>query len=65
MFSFEEFEEFPRLAEKYKLSQEQVDFIMQQHAWRVKCLFNPKSYSYFTRIMLALYFLNPFVKGIK
>jgi len=64
VFSEEDFKEFSRLAEKHSLSQTQVDFIMLQHAWRIKCLFNPKSYKLRHRILFALHFLNPFAKGV-
>ena len=64
-FSQEDFDQFAPLAKEQNLTQEHVDFVMQQHAWRVKCLFNPKSYNYFNRVKVALYFLNPFVRGIE
>ncbi len=63
-FSEDDFNEFGRLAKKHSMTHEQVDFVMMQHAWRIKCLFNPKSYSVLVRIKLALHFLNPFAKGL-
>ncbi|MBL4859823.1 MAG: hypothetical protein JKX96_02865 [Acinetobacter sp.] len=63
-FAEDDFNEFARLAEKHNMTQEQVDFAMMQHAWRVKCLFNPKSYKIKHRILIALLFLNPFAKGV-
>lgn len=57
-FSEVDFKEFSRLAEKFGLDQAQVDFVMMQHAWRIKLLFDPKSYTLWVRIKLAFYFLK-------
>lgn len=64
-FDSEDFSQFSERADEYDLTQEQFDFVMREHAWRVKVLFNPKTYRFFVRILLALSFLNPFAKGIK
>ena len=64
VFSEDDFKEFCRLAKKHQFTQKQVDFAMMQHAWRISIMFNPKSHSYITRIKFALYFLNPFAKGL-
>lgn len=60
--SEEDFSQFEKEAKARNFTQKNVDFVMQQHAWRVRCLFNPKSYSYLNRIKIALFFLNPFAK---
>lgn len=63
-FSQEDFDAFVEASKGQKLTQKNVNFIMRQHAWRVKCLFNPKGYRYIDRIKLALFFLNPFAKDL-
>lgn len=57
-FDEDDFEEFGRLAKKHDLTQGQVDFAMEQHAWRVKCLFDPNTYTVWARILLAFHFLK-------
>jgi len=63
-FSYEDFKEFAGRSINYEFTQEQVDFSMREHAFRIKFFFTPKNYSYLNRIKLALHFLNPFSKGI-
>tara|TARA_R110000851_G_scaffold5398_2_gene22373 strand:- start:1528 stop:1773 length:246 start_codon:yes stop_codon:yes gene_type:complete len=64
-FSEADFEQFAACAMSYDFTQDQLDFAMMQHAWRVKHLFTPAAYSVMSRFKLAAYFLNPFSKGIK
>lgn len=45
-------------AAKYGLTQEQFDASLRLHAHRVKTLFDPKQYSMWGRILIALYFLT-------
>jgi len=42
----------------HNFTQEQVDVAMKHHLWQVKFLFTPKSYTYVSRIKLAIYFLT-------
>jgi len=58
-----EAETFDRVAYASGLTQEQFQVCMTEHAWRVKHLFTPTNYNYWTRVKLALYFLNPFMQG--
>ena len=51
------------VALKNGLTQPQWDVMVREYAWRVKCLFNPKMYSWKARILLAMHFLNPFYTG--
>lgn len=54
-------DDFIRSADEdaYKLgfTQEQVDVAMRHHLWQVSWLFNPKTYSWFQRISIAMWFL--------
>lgn len=52
-------------AEEAGLSQEQFDFVMREHVWRVKHLFDPTSYPWLSRLVLSLRFLNPLAKGFR
>lgn len=45
-------------AKRFGLTQEQVDAGMRHHLWQVHWLFCPKNYSWYQRIILALYFLT-------
>lgn len=44
-------------AKALAFTQAQVDAAMRHHIWQVKCLFDPKSYSRWGRIKIALKFL--------
>ena len=48
---------------KLELTQAQVDQLMREYIWRVHYLFDPKTYSWRARILLALHFL--FGKSLK
>ena len=52
-----------KVALKHGLTQPQWDVLVREHAWRVKCLFNPKMYPWKVRFLLAFHFLNPFYTG--
>lgn len=43
---------------RLKLTQEQVATLMRHHLWNVKILFDPKTYTFVQRILLAIYFLT-------
>lgn len=44
-------------AKSLEFTQDQVDMAMKHHLWQVKWLFTPQNYSWWQRIILALYFL--------
>ena len=42
---------------RYKFTQNQVDGAMSAHIWAVEFIFNPRSYTFKQRLMLAFHFL--------
>lgn len=44
-------------------TQNQVDVAMRHHLWQVRHLFNPKSYKWYQRILLAFHFIFGRMKG--
>ncbi len=51
-----------KVAHAHGITQPQFNVMVREHAWRIKCLFNPNSYAPWQRVLLAAYFLNPFAK---
>lgn len=47
-------------AHENDITQEQFDVMVREYAWRVKTMWNPRKYTIVQRIMIALFFLNPF-----
>lgn len=39
-------------------TQQQVDMAMRHHLWQVNYLFTPKTYHWYQRLFLALYFIT-------
>ena len=52
--------EFDKTAEKIELTQKQYDEVTTEYAWRIKYYFNPKTYTFWSRVKIAFYFLTGF-----
>lgn len=45
------------MAKNYGFTQEQLDAAMRCHLWEVRLLFDPRSYTFLQRCLIALHYL--------
>lgn len=53
-----------QVAHHLEITQEQFEVMVREYAWRIKTMFHPRSYTYWQRILMALYFINPFISKL-